>query len=68
MEELNDTEGETPTMGETPMSETPTMGDTQPMGDTPTRAEPKMDDTHPDSEHESIGQRLEHLIHRQHDK
>ena len=43
------------------MSEHPTMGD-------PTMSEHPMGDTPEEGEHETLGQRIGHLIHRQHDK
>ena len=62
MEERTDNEGsarrmeENPTMGENPTTGNPRMG------------EPAMGDAPKDGGHESLGQRLEHLLRRHDDK
>jgi len=48
-------------MGDPTMGEPPTMGD-------PTMSENPRGDTPEEREHETLGQRIGHLIHRQHDK
>ena len=57
MEQRTDHEGSAPRMGEPTMGENPTMGD-------PRMGEPTMGDAPQEGEHESLGQRLEHLLHR----
>ena len=60
------TMGENPTMGDPTMGD-PTMGENPTMGD-PRMGEPTMGDAPQEGEHESLGQRLEHLLHRHDDK
>ena len=61
-EQWTDHQGSAPRMEDNPtMGENPTMGDTR-MG------EPMMGDAPQEGKHESLGQRLEHLLHRHNDK
>jgi len=78
MEQRTDHEGSAPRMGEPTMGENPTMGDPRmgdpTMGENPTMedptmgdprmGEPTMGDAPQEGEHESLGQRLEHFLHR----
>ncbi len=66
MEKRTDNGGSAPRMEENPTMGDPTMGDPT-MGD-PRMGEPTMGDAPQKGEHESLGQRLEHLLHRHDDK
>ena len=67
MQERTDNDGSAPRMEENPTMGNPTMGETPTMGD-PIMGEPTMGDAPQEGEHESLGQRLEHLLHRHHAK